>query len=311
MNFVSYLSCLPPNNKNIEKNEILSRFAIGVQSLGDQVTIHPTQNIIDADVAMIVGWVHEGSKDSPHLRFRRNILEYQKSKGKRTIIADSNLFLYKDQSNPYHYLRYSFDGVFPNTGIYCDTQIDSARWVKLSNRIGISIKDYRTTGDHVLLLLQRNGGWSMAGYDVVEWTANTIKELRKYTDRTIVIRAHPGDKGSSKYLTADNLIKKIGLLKNVRVSPEGKNLLDDLKNCWAAVNYNSSPTVGAAIEGVPIFVTDTIRSQCADIANLSLSDIENPTLHDRKQWLERLSMFHWNFEEIQSGEAWAHMKKFI
>lgn len=311
MIFASYLNCLPPNNKNIEKSEILYKFAAGVQSSGDNVILHREQTTIDADVAMMVGWVHEGSKNSPHLKFRQQILNYQKFKNKRTLIADSNLFLYKDSTNPHHYLRYSFDGVFPNTGIYCDTEIDPTRWIKLSNRIGINVKEYRSSGDHILLLLQRNGGWSMAGYDVVDWTAATIRELRKYTDRTIIIRAHPGDKGSSKYLTADNLIKKIGLLKNVRVSPEGKDLIDDLKNCWAAVNYNSSPTVGAAIEGVPIFVTDPARSQCVDVANLNLADIESPVLHDRQRWLERLSMFHWSFDEIQSGEAWRHMRKYV
>jgi hypothetical protein len=50
----------------------------------------------------------------------------------------------------------------------------------------------------------------------------------------------------------------------------------NLKHCWAAVAHNSSPTVGAAIEGIPVFVTDPARSQCRDIANTDLSQIENP-----------------------------------
>ena len=85
----------------------------------------------------------------------------------------------------------------------------------------------------------------------------------------------------------------------------------DLKNCWAVVNHNSSPTVGAAIEGYPIFVTDPLRSQCKDIANLDLSMIENPNLPDRQQWIERISMFHWKFDEIISGECWNHMRKYV
>ena len=77
------------------------------------------------------------------------------------------------------------------------------------------------------------------------------------------------------------------------------------------VNHNSSPTVGAAIEGYPIFVTDPAHSQCAEIANLDLSQIENPNLPDRQKWVERLAMFHWNFEEIANGECWHHMKKYV
>jgi hypothetical protein len=87
-------------------------------------------------------------------------------------------------------------------------------------------------------------------------------------------------------------------------------LLDDLKNCWAAVNYNSSPVVGAAIEGIPIFVADKAKSQCAEIAN-DIENIENPTLFDRQRWAERISMFHWKFSELRDGSAWQHMKKFV
>ncbi len=311
MKFVVYPACLPATNKNLEKNEILNRFPLGVAYLGlDDVVIHEQRNLIDADVAMMVGWVHEDSKDTPHLLFRKQIIDEQRKRNKKVLLADSNLFLYKDKTNPQHYLRYSYNGIFPNTGEYCDKNIDPTRWTNLSSNIGISLKDYRTNGSHILLCLQRNGGWSMGGFDVVDWTAQTIKELRKYTDRDIVIRAHPGDKGSKNYLSPNNLIKKIGFLKGVRLSRDGVDLLGDLKNCWAVVNYNSSPTVGAAIEGFPVFVTDPERSQCKEIAETDLSKIENPSLPDRQRWAERLAMFHWNFNEIANGECWAHMRNY-
>jgi hypothetical protein len=106
-------------------------------------------------------------------------------------------------------------------------------------------------------------------------------------------------------------MKKIGTLKGVRLSKPEATLEDDLRNCWAVVNYNSSPTVGAAIEGYPIFVTDPSKSQCAEIANKNLADIENPTLPDRQNWVNRLAMFHWNFAEITNGKCWAHMRRYV
>ena len=124
------------------------------------------------------------------------------------------------------------------------------------------------------------------------------------------MRGHPGDKGTKDYLRPQVLLKKIGMLKNVRLSSNA-NFIDDLKNCWTVVNHNSSPTIGAAIEGFPVFVTDPQRSQCYDIANTDLSKIENPDLPDRQPWVERISMFHWNFDEIQSGQCWEHMKKYV
>jgi len=221
------------------------------------------------------------------------------------------LFLYKDTSNPFHYLRYSLDGIFPNTGNYCDDNIDPKRWEKFSAVTGIGLQKYRKNGNHILLCLQRNGGWSMSGFDVVDWAAETIKTLRKHTDREILIRAHPGDKDALRYLAPKNLMKKIPLLKGVRLSSPGTSLMQDLENCWAVVNYNSSPTVGAAIEGYPVFVTDPERSQCKDIANTNLSLIEFPNYPDREPWVQRLAMFHWNFDELVRGEAWTHIKRYL
>ena len=97
---------------------------------------------------------------------------------------------------------------------------------------------------------------------------------------------------------------------NIRIST-ADSLLEDLNNCWAVVNHNSSPVVGAAIEGYPIFVTDPVRSQCRDIANTNLAAIETPDMPDRQAWIERISMFHWNFQEISNGACWKHMRQYI
>jgi hypothetical protein len=222
---------------------------------------------------------------------------------KHVVAVDSNLFLYANTANPMHYLRYSFNGVFPNTGIYCDDQPDPARWDSISTNLGIALKDYRTQGNHILLCLQRNGGWSMGRFNVADWATQTIATLRLYTDRPIVIRAHPGDKNSNQYI--NNITGK-----NIQISTSA-SLIDDLRNCWAVVNHNSSPVVAAAIEGYPVFVTDPTRSQCRDIANIDLTQIENPQLPDRQQWVERLAMSHWNFNELQSGQCWRHMHQYV
>jgi hypothetical protein len=300
-----------PNAKSQEKIDLLKFFSQGVKTQGDTAIDSTDHQYISTDVGVIQGWVNIGSvKTGAHLTLRNTVVEQQALRNKYTVAVDSNLFLYSNTANPLHYLRYSFNGVFPNTGIYCDTNIDPDRWQKISKNLKLSLKNYRTTGDHILVCLQRNGGWSMGSLDVQDWAIQTINTLRQYTDRPIVIRAHPGDKASREYLDPRNPKCKIKFSKAVRLSTN-TNLVDDLKNCWAAVNYNSSPVVGAAIEGVPIFVMDPVRSQCAEIANTDLAQIENPILHDRQQWVERLSMFHWNFDELKFGECWSHMRKFI
>lgn len=295
-----YHCSVPPGNKNLEKPLILTNFAQGVRQTGDQVIDIRDQRCQSADVGVIQGWTHE-IDTRPHLKLRGNVIRFHRC----TVAVDSNLFLYKDKTNPGNYLRYSFNGIFPTTGIYCDDQVDPARWQQIQRDLKLTVKDYRSRGSHILLCLQRNGGWSMDGLDVVAWSRDTVHTIRQYSSRPIVIRAHPGDKNSAQYLA------QLKNIPGVTFSSPGRTMEQDLINCWAVVNYNSSSVVGAAIEGYPVFVTDPARSQCKDIANTDLSQIETPVLYDRQPWLERISMFHWNFQELALGACWRHMRQYV
>ena len=300
-----YHKSVPAGNKNLEKPAILTNFAQGVRCTGDTAIDVDTHDYTNANVGVIQGWTHKHS-DRPHLVLRQQVIAHQPY----TVCADSNLFLYKNKSNPRNYLRYSFNGIFPTTGIYCDTDINAKRWRWIKRDLGLELKDYRIAGSHILLCLQRNGGWSMGDVDVQDWAIQTVKTLRQYTDRPIVIRAHPGDKSSQQYLDPANPLYRLHGF-GISISNAGRTLEQDLENAWAVVNYNSSAVVGAAIEGYPIFVTDPSRSQCHDIANTDLSQIETPNLPNRLPWVERISMFHWNFEELTNGVCWQHMRKFV
>jgi hypothetical protein len=314
MKVISYIATLPSKLLNgphatDRKFLTLTTFPQGVSAAGDAGLTETRMQYQPSDVAFMLGWVHEHGKRSPHLLFRKEILDRQTAGGGRTIIADSNLFLYKNTKNPQYYLRYSYDGVFPNSGEYCDQAPDPARWQQIKTDIGLELQPWRTHGDHVLLCLQRNGGWSMAGFSTSEWAIQTIIALRKYTGRTLRIRSHPGDKGAAR--DCQQILQACAVLgiQNVTLSAPTSSLIDDLQNCWAVVNHNSSPAVGAAIEGIPVFVTDPTHSQCAEIANTDLSQIETPNMPDRQPWVERLAQFHWSHEEISNGVAWNHMKK--
>ena len=317
MKVVSYLATLPRKEqysadslqKSTDKSNTLKYFANGVTAQGDQGIIATDLIYEPCDVAMILGWVHEHGKTSAHLEFRQQIINNQKIHGGRTIIADSNLFLYKNSSNPGYWLRYSYDGIFPNTGEYCDQAPNPERWAAVQQHLKVTLQPWRSNGNHILLCLQRDGGWSMAGWDVLDWALKTITDIRKYSKRPIRIRPHPGDKRARKY--CERLVKLcIGRrLGPVDISPIGNTLEQDFKNCWAVVNHNSSPSVAAAIQGIPIFVTDPTRSQAQSVSNVDLSKIEHPSMPDREAWIQRISQFHWSHTEVESGACWAHMRQ--
>lgn len=301
---VAYYGGIPPNNTNPEKPLILDNFCQGVSKCGDNIIAHRGMDIIPCDVAFIQGFVHEHGKKLPHLMLRKSAVELQKKNGKKSLIVDSNLFLYADPGNTKRYLRYSFDGVFPTTGFYFNKDVDPVRWNKISNDLSIGLKPYRSSGEHILVCLQRNGGWSMRGLNTLDWLNKTILEIRKYSSRPIVVRAHPGDKKIRRMIKINHANTKLS---------NNEKLSTDLQNAWATIVYNSSPSVASLIEGVPAFLTDPQpqHSQAFEVANLDISKIENPRLPDRQCWIESLAMCHWNFSELSSGEAWNFFRKYI
>ena len=156
---------------------------------------------------------------------------------------------------------------------------------------------------HILIACQRDGGWSMQGQNVLQWLEQTVNRIREHIDAPILVRFHPGDKHKDTYPM------KITHL-NVRTS-NTPDIFMDLMNARACVGHNSSPTIVAAIEGVPIFLTDAGRSQAREVANINFANLSQPEQFDRGPWLERLAMFHWTLDELKDGSCWQHMRQFV
>ena len=310
MKVVSYYNVVPTKNKNQEKTDILEKFIKGVKAVGDEGEVYHGYGIQSCDVAMIQGWQHQRGKGGPHLRLRQNVIDYQIQNKKIVCTADSNLFLYANKVNrPHHYLRYSFNGVFPSVGNYFDDNPDPTRWQQISRDLNIRLGNTKSNGSDIVICLQRNGGWSMGSTDVVDWTRRVVVALRQHTDRSIIIRPHPGDaKATLTYVPALNKLFQGD--PTVRISLN-KPLEEDLKNCWAVVNHNSSSIVGPIIMGYHAYITDPHKSQCAEVAHFNFEQIENPQMFNRQKWLERISMFHWKFSELEDGSAWRHMRQYI
>ena len=157
--------------------------------------------------------------------------------------------------------------------------------------------------EFVLLCLQRNGGWSMKGKDVVVWANTKIAEIRRHTTRPIIVRPHPGDKKAPEYC------KQISG-ENVRISFEPM-IEHDLAKSMVTIGYNSSPLVASVIEGVPIIVEDPNSSQVGEVAHTDLSQLAKLQPIDREMWIRKIAQCHWSFADLRSGECWQHMKRYI
>ena len=310
---VGYMKAIPPGNSNIAKPLIYKNFIEGVNRSGDKGLITNTWNIVPCDVAVLQGFVHQSPQKQKHLMLRKNVYETQIKREKRTMIVDSSLFLFADPTQSKSYLRYGYDGIFPNTAEYCWDNPDPMRWEIIKRNLNIDLKPWRLSGgNYILLCCQRDGGWSMGGLSVISWIEHTIKMLRQFTDRPILIRFHPGDKNVLQHNSVIHQWTSSGIreFQNLNISDK-ENLLDDFKSAFAVIGHNSSPTVASVIHGIPTLVTDPDRAQVNGVCLQRWQDIESPKEFDREKWIRKIAQTHWSFDEVKQGLAWQHLKNYV
>ena len=121
------------------------------------------------------------------------------------------------------------------------------------------------------------------------WLNDTVKEIKKYTDRPIKIREKPRKAGTSGPAVADVPLEQ------------------DLQNAWACVTSCSISAVAAALEGVPVFSDP--KSFAWSMSSASLSEIEDPLYLDPTQWLYSLAYQQFTPQEFANGTAVSILKE--
>ncbi len=295
---VVYASSLPRVADRSRKTDVLEAFVAGAQAQGARVLLQREPQIVPARLAVILGWV--GTKiRGAHIQLRRDVIDHQRVSKNLIMPIDGSCFKFVDDHS--QFLRYSLDGVFYNRDRYANANSTVSKWNQIQQALGLQLQPWRQQGDHVLVCLQRDGGWSMKGTDMTAWTVNTVRRLRELTSRPIVIRAHPKHRIDLSVLSD---------LTGVRQSLHGTDLTQDLAGAWAAVFYNSSASVAAVLAGIPVFATD---DDCVAwrMANPDLAQIEDPRMPAREQWLYDLSAAHWTDAESRGGTIYRHFLDLI
>ena len=281
------------------KTLLMDLFKQGVLANHDEVIEYKGTQLPNAslDAGFILGYTLENN-------FRKQIIDRLTNFGSHRIFVDSNILHYSNKEHNWH--RYSMNSVYPSDGIYFFNELDKSKWDVFSKENNVTLAQWRDQGNHVLILAQRPKGWNMKGHSQERWIDKTITKIRKHSTRPIVVRMHPGD--NTRFDQMNRLREKYG---NTIALSTHDNIKEDLINCWCVVGYNSTPNVVAAIEGIPVFLTDPADSWAKDIANTSLSFIEKPTLFDRTEWIHQISNIHWSNNEVQSGKLWKQIKEYI
>lgn len=255
---------------------VMSKFVDSVH--GETISLFETAQLTDCDLAVIwsVLWTKED---------RKRIFKHYRGLGIPVLVLEVGAlqrnFLWKVGLN----------------GINENALWASPQWDRFSG-LGIPTKPWRSNGSHIVVCGQNplSEEWRLGPME--GYLEHTVRELRRYTDRPIVIRPHPRAP-----------IKPLIVPKGVTVSvPQPTGVGDEfdfpklLERAWAVVSHNSNPGIQAGLLGVPVFCDAS--SLAAPIGNLRLSDIEEPQMVERAEWFNRLAFTEFSVDEIASGLPW-------
>lgn len=110
-----------------------------------------------------------------------------------------------------------------------------------------------------------------------DWLDKTVEELKRHTDRPLVIRE--------------------------KLSPI--SLAAELEGAHALVTHQSNAAIEAVIFGCPVFVDP--GSAAALVGRTDLSLIETPIYPERKPWLWSLAYSQFSEDELCNGVLWRHL----
>jgi hypothetical protein len=295
----------------------------GLAKLGDKY-IH-CDNLLDPEVAAAdcfyqTNEIKPKFFTGPRAETHGNVMQYIIDSQKPYIVSESAPFRKHPEFMRFGWWSYKWD-----LGNFNNDNVDNRRWQRFERLTGTKFKAWSKHGDDIVIMGQKEGDSSLkrlyaAGYkSFYFWVADIVEEIRKYSDRRIIIRPHPrnllrGIKYSQKALgmlhlkgvDTSDVIVSTNLTQGGNQGGEG--LANDLKQAHCVVTYNSLSSVEAVEEGVPVFALDG-GSMAHPVAHHDLSQIENLRYDiDLTEWKNKIAYTMWNKEDVSSGECWAHLK---
>tara|TARA_A100001015_G_C14792390_1_gene633594 strand:+ start:121 stop:915 length:795 start_codon:yes stop_codon:yes gene_type:complete len=149
---------------------------------------------------------------------------------------------------------------------------------------GVGLKEWDKRGSRILICQPSKWSAEYFGYSIEDWTDRTVEEVRRHTNRGIVIRPKPRAR-------ADRIKGPNTLVEQIK---------DDI---LCVVTSNSLVATESIINGIPAFVTENNAASAVSLSDLS--KINTPAYLDRKKWIRHLSYGQFTREELKNGYAWS------
>lgn len=177
------------------------------------------------------------------------------------------------------------------------------------SKFGIVLQPWQQEGEYVLICGQHGCSEQWRDMPVMDYYyRNTIEQVRKVTDKPIVVRSHPRYRESLHWNCDMEWYKDQGVTwnipKHVQQTYDSFDLEHMLKHTHFTVSHSSNAGITSIIQGVPAVVSES--SLAWDVSTDMNTWLSKP---DRHNWLNRMTYTEWFADEI--NQQWLRIRKKI
>ena len=251
------------------------------------VGITPVEDSLDCDAVVIWSILWNG-----RMVKNKRVYEHYRSLGKPVLVIDAGA-LERDVTWKIAINNITSEGYYGHK-----TKLDWDR----PGKLGISLQNNKLNNS-ILITGQHNKSLQWEGMPTLEdWTVDLIHNIRKYSDRPIVVRHHP----RCPYFIPPQRFKMLVMNKVItdcvlETPQQIESTYDAFNidyNYHCVVNHCSGPGINAVIAGSNVLVD---KKSLAYPMSIKLKEIENPPKKDRDKWLVQISHTEYTVDEIEQG----------
>jgi len=175
------------------------------------------------------------------------------------------------------------------------------------NKFGIVLQRWKEEGEYILICGQH--GESQQWIDMPDmdtYYKSTITEVRKYTDKPIVVRSHPRFREGLHWACDSEWYKQQDVTwnipKHIQQTYDSFDLEHMLKHTHCTISHSSNAGISSIIAGVPAVVSES--SLAYEVSTEMNNWLSKP---DRANWLNKMSYIEWFPDEIET--QWLRIRK--
>ena len=275
-----------PNNLPGNAKEVYPQLVDAIQQTDTLV-----QDDIDADAALIWSVLWFGKMGA-----NKAVWDHYRARNKPVIVIEVGGLIRNET------WKLGINGINRDADFAVDTYMPDDRVKKF----GIILQPWKQHGEYILICGQHGHSEQWRNMpDMDTYYRNTIAEIRKFTDKPIVVRSHPRYRESLHWSCDMQWYKEQDVTWNIpqqiQQTYDSFDLEHMLKHTQFTVSHSSNAGINSIIQGVPAIVSES--SLAYDVGTSMGGWLSKPSRH---VWLNRMSYIEWFADEI--GVQWNRIR---